>query len=155
MAQADAQQLKTPTPSPLTTIKQEFALSSIEVNYSRPNANGRKVMGALVPYGKVWRTGANASTVVTFGEDVQVNGKALKAGKYSIYTIPGEKTWKVMFNSDLSIGGNVANYKTDTEVLAVEVNAQKAPAYAASFTIQFNDVKSSSVELEILWENTK
>lgn len=153
--QASAQQLKTPTPSPLTTIKQEFALSSIEVNYSRPNANGRKIYGGLVPYGNVWRTGANASTVVTFSEDVSVNGKALKAGKYSVYSVPGEKVWKVMFNSDLTLGGNVANYKKETEVLAVEVAPEKTADYAASFTIQFADVKATSTIMEIVWENTK
>lgn len=153
--QADAQQLKTPVPSPLTTVTQGFSLSSVEVEYSRPNANGRKIFGGLVPYGKVWRTGANASTVLTFKEDVKINGKDLKAGKYSLYSIPGETSWKVMLNSDLTIGGNVANYKKDTEVLSVDVKPETLHHPVNSFTINFSDIKATSMEIELLWENTR
>lgn len=153
--QADAQQLKTPIPSPLTTVNQGFSLSSVQVEYSRPNTNGRKIFGGLVPYGKLWRTGANASTVLTFNEDVKINGKDLKAGKYSLYSIPGENSWKIMLNSDLTIGGNVANYKKETEVLALDVKPETLHHPVGSFTIGFSDIKASSMEIEILWENTR
>lgn len=153
--QADAQQLKTPAPSPLTTVSQDFALSSVQVEYSRPNANGRKIFGGLVPFDKVWRTGANSSTVITFNENVQINGKDLKAGKYSLYSIPGQNSWKIMFNSDLTIGGNVANYKKETEVLSVDVKPEAIHHYVGSFTINFNDIKPSSMDMEIMWENTR
>lgn len=153
--QADAQQLKTPVPSPLSTIRQDFALSSVELEYSRPNANGRKIFGGLVPYDKIWRTGANAATVLTFSEDVKINGKDLKAGKYSLYSIPGASSWKILFNTDLTIGGNVANYKKETEALSVDVKPEAFAQYTGSFTINFNDIKASSMEIEILWENTR
>ena len=90
---SDAQQLTTPQPSPTANIKQNFALSSIEISYSRPGVKGRKIFGDLVPYGKVWRTGANNATTITFGEDVTIGGKKVPRGKYGLLTIPGESEW--------------------------------------------------------------
>src|SRR5688572_19804525 len=84
----DAQQLRTPAPSPTQTIKQDFGLSSIELSYSRPGIKGRKIFGDLVPYGKVWRTGANNATTISFGEEVMVGGTKIKPGKYGLLTIP-------------------------------------------------------------------
>ena len=89
MLAADAQQLKTPAPSPTQTIKQDFGLSSVELTYSRPAVKGRKVFGDLVPYGQVWRTGANAATRIKFNDDVKVGGVDVKAGEYVVYTVPG------------------------------------------------------------------
>jgi hypothetical protein len=107
---AQAQGIKTPAPSPTQTIKQDFALSSIEVNYSRPNMKGRTVFGDLAPYGKLWRTGANAATKVTFGEDVTVGGVAVKAGTYVLYTVPNKDEWEVIFNKGLGNWG-IDGYK--------------------------------------------
>ena len=87
---AKAQALKTPAPSPTATLKQSFALSDITIEYSRPGAKGRVVYGDLVPFGTLWRTGANASTKITFGEDVKVEGQAVAAGTYALYTSPNK-----------------------------------------------------------------
>src|SRR5689334_7537306 len=81
---ANAQTLKTPAPSPTQTLHQDFALSSIELSYSRPGVKGRKIFGDLVPYGKVWRTGANSATTITFGDDVTIGETAIKAGTYGL-----------------------------------------------------------------------
>ena len=101
-AGVSAQAVKTPAPSPTQTIKQDFALSSIEIVYSRPNMKGRAVFGDLAPYGKMWRTGANGATKVTFGEDVNVGGVAVKAGSYALYTIPNKDEWEVILNKGVS-----------------------------------------------------
>src|SRR5829696_2793132 len=95
---ADAQQLKTPAPSPTQTVKQDFGVSSIELIYSRPGMKGRKVFGDLVPYGKVWRTGANSATRLKFNDDVMIGGQALKAGEYALYTVPNENDWDIIIN---------------------------------------------------------
>src|SRR5690349_18542197 len=84
----NAQQLKTPAPSPTQTIDQAFALSNIKIEYSRPGVKNRVIYGDLVPYGKIWRTGANSATKITFGDDVKIEGMPLKAGTYALYTIP-------------------------------------------------------------------
>src|SRR5687767_4148735 len=96
----NAQQLKVPAPSPLQTVKQAFALSDISIEYSRPSAKGRVIYGDLVPFGKLWRTGANAATKITFGEDVKVEGNAIPAGTYALYTIPNKDSWEIIFYKD-------------------------------------------------------
>ena len=88
---ADAQNNRTPQPSPTQTIKQDFGISSVELIYSRPGMKGRKIFGDLVPWGKVWRTGANSATRIKFTDDVTIGGQQLKAGEYAIYTFPNEK----------------------------------------------------------------
>jgi len=100
---AFAQNVKMPAPSPTQTVKQDFALSYVEVNYSRPAMKGRTIMGDLVPYGKVWRTGANSATTITFGDDVNFGGKAVKAGKYGLLTIPGQSEWTIILTKDLDV----------------------------------------------------
>src|SRR5688572_29557525 len=90
----EAQSLKVPAASPSQTIKQAFALSEITIDYSRPSVKGRVVYGDLVPFGKVWRTGANNATQITFGENVKLEGKDVPAGTYALYTIPGKDTWE-------------------------------------------------------------
>ena len=111
-----AQALKVPAPSPLQTVKQAFALSDITIEYSRPGVKGRVIYGDVVPFGKVWRTGANATTKITFGEDVKVEGNAVAAGTYGIYTVPNKDVWEIMLYKDLTLGGNVSEYKTENEL---------------------------------------
>lgn len=148
-------QLKVPAPSPLQTIKQAFALSEITIEYSRPGAKGRTVFGDLVPFGKVWRTGANASTKITFGEDVKIEGSELKAGTYALYTVPNKDSWEIMFYKDLSLGGNVAEYKPENEVLRVKVKTTALTTKTETFTINIADVTSNSANIELIWEKTK
>ena len=152
--QSFAQPLKLPAPSPAQTVKQAFGLGEITIDYSRPLAKGRVIFGDLVPYGKVWRTGANATTRITFSDDVNFEGKPVKAGTYGLYTIPGKDSWQVMLYKDLSLGGNVANYKTSDELLRVSVTPKAAGRMVQSFTIELDKVAASSATLQLLWEHT-
>lgn len=152
---AQAQTLKVPAPSPLQTVKQAFALSDITIEYSRPSAKGRVVFGEVVPYGKVWRTGANASTKITFGEDVKVEGNEIKAGTYALYTIPNKDSWEIIIYKDLTLGGDVANYKKENDVAHFTVKPKSLNDKVESFTINFTDITSSTVNIELAWEKTK
>ncbi|MCG7855543.1 DUF2911 domain-containing protein [Flavihumibacter sp.] len=148
----EAQQLRTPAPSPATTIKQEFALSNVEVNYSRPAVRGRKVFGDLVPFGKVWRTGANAATTITFGEDVIVGDKPVPAGKYGLLTIPGQSEWTIIISKQTDVTSPAA-YKQDQDVARITAKAETLPFNVENFMIVFDNVKASSMDLEIIWAN--
>jgi len=147
-----AQTIKTPAPSPGQTIKQYFALYSIEVNYSRPAAKGRKIFGDLVPYGKLWRTGANAQTIITFGEDVTVGGKALKAGKYSLITIPNKREWEIIFCKPET---SASNYSAENEVMRFKAKVNEMPMAIENFMIVFGAQSSNSVMMSIIWEKTE
>lgn len=149
-----AQGIKMPAPSPTQTIKQDFALSNIELSYSRPLKNGRVIMGDLVPYGKVWRTGANSATTITFGEDVKFGGVAVKAGKYGLLTIPGAQSWTVILTSSLDVTSPAA-YKQENDIARVQVKPVAAPFSQESFTIGFENVRSNSVVLTLSWDKTK
>lgn len=151
----NAQGLKVPAPSPSQTIKQSFGLGDISVEYSRPAVKGRIVFGDLVPYGKVWRTGANAATKLTFSDDISFGDVPVKAGTYALYTIPGKSTWTVMLYSDLTLGGNTADYKQEKEVARISVPAKYTEAKTESFTINIAKVKPTTATLELLWENTR
>ncbi len=155
MASVAGAQLKTPAPSPLQTVKQDFALSSVTVEYSRPSAKDRTVFGGLVPYNKIWRTGANAATQITFGEDVTFGGKAVKAGKYALYTIPKEDKWEVMLYSDLSLGGNVSKYDASKEVARIAAKNAQMTGKIETFTMQFMNITDNSMDLELRWENSR
>ncbi len=148
-----AQPLRTPAPSPAAVLKQEFALSTVEVNYSRPSIKGRKIFGDLVPYGKVWRTGANGATTITFGEDVTVGGKPVPAGKYGLLTIPGENEWTVIISRQLDVTSPAA-YKQDMDQVRFQVKPQAMPIAIESFMIAFDNIKANSMEMDILWDRT-
>jgi Protein of unknown function (DUF2911) len=146
-------QLKTPAPSPGQTIKQDFGLSSVELTYSRPAMKGRKVFGDLVPFGKVWRTGANSATIINFGEDVKIGGVVVKAGKYGVLTIPEKKEWTIIITKQLDVTSPAA-YKADMDVVRVMVETMNMKEEMESFTMQFADVRSNSCALHIMWEKT-
>lgn len=150
---AMAQGIKTPAPSPTQTIKQDFALSSIEVNYSRPLAKGRKIFGDLVPFGAMWRTGANGATKVTFGEDVKVGGVAVKAGSYALYSIPNAGEWEIILNKGVNNGG-LSGYKKEEDVARFNVKSMTLPMNIESFTIIIGDVLAASANIQVMWENT-
>ena len=149
----DAQAIKTPAPSTTQTIKQDFALSSIEIVYSRPNMKGRVVFGDLAPMGKLWRTGANAATKVTFGEDVKVGGVAVKAGSYVLYTIPNKDEWEVIVNKGLDNWGT-DGYKAEEDVAKFKVKPMILPMNIETFTIQIANVMPASADIQIMWEKT-
>lgn len=146
-------QVKMPAPSPTQSIKQEFATGSIELRYSRPSMKGRKIFGDLVPYGKLWRTGANAATSIKLTEPVDIMGKQLDTGSYVLYTIPGTDSWEVIFNKGLKNWG-VDGYKESEDVLRVSVPVMKLKETRESFTMQFANVKPESCELMIMWDKT-
>jgi len=150
---AQAQQLKTPSPSPAQTIKQEFGISNVELTYSRPNVKGRKIFGDLVPYGKLWRTGANAATRIKFADDVQIGGTEVKAGEYVIYTVPNENEWEVVFNKGLNNWG-IDGYKQEEDVVRVKVKPSKLNDVQETFTMQFVNIKPNGTDLQILWDKT-
>src|SRR5687768_7383074 len=150
---ADAQTLRTPAPSPLQTIKQDVGIGNIELSYSRPGMKGRKIYGDLVPFGKVWRTGANSATTITFGEEVSIGGKKIPAGKYGLLTIPDKNNWTLIISKQLDVT-SPAGYKQDMDVVRVEAKPAKLDNTTESFTMQFANVKPSSMDVQILWENT-
>lgn len=149
----EAQQLQTPAPSPSTTVKQEFALSSVEVNYSRPAARGRKIFGDLVPYGKVWRTGANSATTISFGEDVTFGDKKVPAGKYGLLTIPDAGSWTIILSKQLDVTSPAA-YKQDQDIARITVQSGNLPISIENFMIVFDNITSNSMQMNMVWENT-
>lgn len=149
-----AQKITVPAPSPLQTLTQKFGLGDVTVEYSRPVAKGRTIFGDIVPYGKVWRTGANGTTKITFTDDVKIEGKDVKAGTYGLYSIPNKEYWEVMLYSDLTLNGNVAEYKAENEVARFKVKPTKTPVKVESFTISVGDVAPTEATLSLMWENT-
>ena len=146
-------QIKTPQPSPASKLEQVVGLTDVTLEYSRPAMRGRTIFGELVPYGKVWRTGANANTKITFSDNVMIDGKELKKGTYAIYTIPNEATWDVIFYSDANNWGTPKEWddsevaaKTTVDVLLMDMKIE-------SFTMTFDDLTTGSAVLGILWEN--
>jgi hypothetical protein len=150
--QSMAQSVKTPAPSPSQTIKQEFGLSAVEITYARPATKGRKIFGDIVPFGKLWRTGANSPTKITFGEDVTIAGKELKAGSYQVMTIPSQDSWQILFNKGTN---GVFNYHPEEDVLKVSVPSQTVSSPMENFTIQFANISANKMELVMAWEKTR
>jgi len=149
----EAQQLNTPQPSPTANIKQNFALSNIEISYSRPGVKGRKVFGDLVPYGKVWRTGANNATTITFGEEVTVGGTKVPAGKYGLLTIPAQDEWTIIISKQTNVT-SPADYKQDQDVARVKAKPATMPFAIETFMISVDDITGSSCNIGMGWENT-
>ncbi len=149
---SQAQTLKTPAPSSTQTIKQNFGLGDITLEYSRPNVKNRTIFGDLVPYGAIWRTGANASTKLTFTDDVKIAGNALPAGTYALYSMPNKDEWDFMIYKDLTLGGNVANYKTENELFRFKAKPSMLANKVETFTMHFADVTSTSTNIELQWD---
>ncbi len=143
-------QLKTPAPSPAQTVKQEFGLSNVELSYSRPGVKGRKIFGDLVPYGKVWRTGANGATTLTFGDEVTIGGTKIPAGKYGLLTIPDKKNWTVIISKQTDVT-NPAAYKEESDLVRFSAPVLKVKDANETFAITFEDVKPTSMNLRISW----
>lgn len=151
-----AQELKLPALSPGATITQDFSTSKIEIVYSRPSMRGRKIFGDLVPFGEVWRTGANSATKVTFGEDVTVGGKEVKAGSYSLYTKPTAGEWEVIINKNTGNWGAFGYAVTD-DIARFTVHPIMGHGHdmVETFTISITDITFSTCNIELAWENTK
>ncbi len=149
----NAQQLTTPQPSPTQTIKQNFGLSSIELSYSRPGIKGRKVFGDLVPFGNVWRTGANSATTLTFAEEVMIGDKKIPAGKYGLLSIPNKDNWTLIVTKQLDVTSPAA-YKQESDVVRVAAKTMQLNDKVENFTMQFGNLKANSCDLQLMWDNT-
>ncbi|AMM50101.1 hypothetical protein TH61_01405 [Rufibacter sp. DG15C] len=148
-------QIKMPAASPAATVKQTVGLGEVTVEYSRPSMKGRKVFGDLAPYGKLWRTGANASTKITFSEEVMLEGNKVPAGQYALYTIPGEKEWTVVIHKNLKHWGDGGpDYKQEEDLVRFKVNAKELDDKVETFTIGFNDITNNGATLQIMWDKT-
>lgn len=147
-------QIETPQPSPFTKIEQKVGLTDVTLEYSRPSMKGRKIFGDLVPYGKMWRTGANKNTMVTFSDDVVVDGTTLKAGSYAIFVTPGESSWDVIFYSDIENWGIPREWDDSKVAAKTTVNTYEMPMAVETWTISIDDLKSNSAQIGFIWENT-
>ncbi len=145
-------QIETPQPSPSAKMEQVVGLTDVSIEYSRPAMRGRTIYGDLVPYDKMWRTGANANTKITFGDDVVIDGTTLKAGTYAIFTKPGMESWEVIFYSDATNWGTPKEWD-DAKVAARATAKVYAMEYdVESFTISIGDLTNNSAVIAFLWE---
>ena len=147
-------QIKSPQPSPTATITQKVGVSNISVEYSRPGAKEREIFGGLVSYGKMWRTGANKATKITFNENCVFGGAKVKKGSYSLFTIPGEKEWTVVLNKNTELWG-VGEYDEKNQVCSIVSKAIETKDFTESFTIDFGTFQSFSAIMSLKWANTK
>ena len=125
----------------------------VRVTYSRPAKKDREVFGKLIPYGKVWRTGANEATEIKFYQDVTIQGKKINAGTYALFTIPNEKEWTIILNSDLDYWG-AYSYNEAKDVMRVTVPVKKAENVMENFTIQFSKGNQNDTIMQLGWDNT-
>ena len=151
---AQAPKVDFPQASPTATLKQHIGLTDIEITYSRPSVKGRVVFGNLVPYGEVWRTGANASTKISFSTPVKLNGHEIPAGKYALFTIPGEDEWTIIISKDTNSFG-AFGYKPENDLVRFKVKpVTLADTSIETFAIEFNHIRDETALLELVWEKT-
>jgi hypothetical protein len=143
-----------PAASPAATLKQRIGLTDIEIVYSRPGVKGRVIYGGLVPYNVVWRTGANASTKISFTTPMKFNGTEIPAGRYALYTIPGEKEWTVIISKDTNSFG-AFGYKQENDLVRLKATPVKLAEPVETFTIDINDIRDESATLNLIWEKTR
>lgn len=147
-------QIKTPAASPESKLQQTVGLTDVTIEYSRPSAKSRTIYGDLVPYGKVWRTGANARTKISFSKDVEVAGKALKKGTYALFTIPGENKWEIIFYSEPEGWGAPKELDKEKVALKVETTPIETAMYGESFRIFIDNLTNAGATLFMKWEKT-
>ena len=147
-------QIKLTSASPSASFEQELGSTIIKVSYSRPLARGRKIFGELVPFEKLWRTGASDCTSITTNEDIVFGNTTLKMGSYSIFTIPSKKEWTIIVNTDTTLHGETG-YDAKKDVFRFTVPVESVPSFYETFTIEINDVNSKGEGfLKIIWENS-
>ena len=147
-------QVKTPAPSPKAKIEQVVGLTNVEIEYSRPSSKGRNVFGDLVPYGKLWRTGANKNTTVSFSEDVMIGGQALKKGKYALFVTPKADVWEVIFYTDSENWGTPEKFDDAKVALKTTATPENLAKKVETFTMNIGALDNDSAQLEISWEKT-
>jgi hypothetical protein len=147
-------QIVTPQPSPKSTVTQRVGLTDVTITYSRPGVKGRSIFGTVVPYGKRWRTGANATTSIKFSDDVTIEGKKVPAGEYGLYTIPNAAEWTVVLNKSLKQGADVDGFKDDQDVARFTIKPYKLATKVETFTISFADLTPATASVDMLWDQT-
>ncbi|AWG22226.1 dihydrolipoamide dehydrogenase [Flavobacterium faecale] len=147
-------QIQTPQQSPKAEIHQQVGLTEVDVVYSRPSARTRTVYGNLVPFGKLWRTGANENTLITFSDDVVIDGKKLPKGKYSLYTIPNIQSWDVIFYKTTDNWGTPKTFEEANVALKTTVKEIAIPNAVETFTIGINNIDTNGAALEMAWEHS-
>ena len=148
-------QIQTPQPSPFSSIEQVIGLTDVKINYSRPAMRNRKIMGDLVPFGELWRAGANANTTIEFSDDVIISGQNLSAGKYAIFIRPGVSMWEVFFYNKIGNGGLPVKWDTDAVAAVAESSVTSLAEEIESFTISLDDLNQNGANLNFKWENTQ
>ena len=147
------QEVNFPPASPSSTVKEKVGLTDVEIYYARPSAKGRKVFGGLVPHGQMWRTGANHATKLTFSTDVTFGGKAVPAGSYALFTIPGDKEWTMVLNTNHQQWGSYG-YNKEEDVVRVTAKPKKLADPVETFTMGLSHMRTDSAHLTLAWENT-
>ncbi|WP_064198250.1 MULTISPECIES: DUF2911 domain-containing protein [Emticicia] len=147
-------QISTPAASPSASVSQTIGFAKVTIDYSRPSVKGRKIFGDLVPYAKVWRTGANKITSIQFDQDVHINGALMKAGSYGLYTIPNKNEWTIILNRDDKQWG-AYGYDINKDVIRFNVQPTKPQTFAEQMSIDFIDFNATSAYVSIKWENTE
>lgn len=148
-----AQGFKSPRPSPDATVSQTVGITKITIDYSCPGVKGRTIWGDLVPYGKIWRTGANEVTSITFDTPVNINGNKLDAGTYGIHTIPGEKEWIIIFSKNTKIDDPM-DYDSTKDALRINVTPEQNP-FMERMMFTITDMTENSAEVNLMWEKLR
>ncbi len=151
---AFAQQIQMPQASPSAKIAQKVGLTDVTVDYSRPSTKGRKIFGELVPYGEVWRTGANGATIISFSTDVEIDGKKVPQGQYALYSIPGKSEWTIILSKDTKLWGAIG-YNPDNDLMRFKAVPEKLSRVYETFEISFNNMTDNGADLSIKWEQTR
>jgi tetratricopeptide (TPR) repeat protein len=151
---AEEKKIEFPAASQHSTVKQRVGLTDVEVDYSRPNKNDREIFGGLVPYGKLWRTGANAVTKIKFSKPVTLGGKEIPAGEYVLFTIPTADEWTIIVSKDAKVQ-STADYKEANDAARITAKPESIPDTIETFTIGLGDVKGASATLNIVWDKTR
>lgn len=153
-AQTASPKIQFPAASPEATLKQRVGITDIEINYSRPSVKGRKIFGGLEPWGEVWRAGANSATKITFSTPVKLNGKAIPAGTYGLFTLLGKDEWTIILNH-VSNQWGAYEYNPKDDVVRVTAKPVALPQLVETFTIDLNDLRDESASLNLSWEHTR
>ncbi|MBE98010.1 MAG: dihydrolipoamide dehydrogenase [Flammeovirgaceae bacterium] len=147
-------QLKTPSASTSSEIEQVVGLTEIEVDYNRPSKRGRVIFGNLVPFGKIWRTGANSGTEISFSTDVSINGENINEGTYSIFSIPNEESWQIIFYSDTDLWSVPRNWEESKIIFQSNFKSNTNNKVVETFSISFEDITNNNVNLVFSWDDT-
>ncbi|NOQ73186.1 MAG: DUF2911 domain-containing protein [Crocinitomix sp.] len=149
-------QVKSPQPSPAAELEQTIGLTEVKIEYSRPGVKGRTIFGELVPFGKVWRTGANKAVQFSTSTDIKFGGTDIKAGNYALYTVPGKDKWDVILYTETEIWGTPETWNDSLEAARVTVNTSTLNDNVESFTISINNIiNGTDADLNISWAKTK